>query len=214
MCPKNSSVFARILYCWLYAVSYIAKISRKKNDSENDTVGGGDNCLHSFSWNPCQIDVYGCGKPKAINHPQYHKDTRSSSWYGVATLPFFTWACVKTYEKPHDCGNNHPFTSYFRVPLVPSGFWLNNGFIHHPLKRRPFSSGTVPLARWHWQLQSWTSKTAGATLGCIFKQTIGEYKTYLFMYIWFTHTYIYIHIYTHVFSCVHCTLYNSTYLQI
>ena len=125
---------------------------------------------------------------------------------------------------------------------VPSGFWLMAGFIHHPLKRRPFTSGTVPLARWNWQLQSWTSKTAGATLGCIFKQTIDEYKTYVFMYIcepyicepyiyiYMVHIYIYVYIYVCVyiyiyiyvyiyicvhtfFSCVHCTLYNSTYLQ-
>ena len=97
---------------------------------------------------------------------------------------------------------------------VPSGFWLNNGFIHHPLKRRPFSSGTVPLARWHWQLQSWTSKTAGATLGCIFKQTIGEYKTYLFMYIWFTYIYTYIYIHIHIHIYIYIYIYIHTFFHV
>ena len=76
-CVQKNHQYLHVSYIVGYMLLVILpRYPEQKIYNEHDTVGGGDNCLHSFSRYPCQIDVSGCGKPKAINHPQYHKDSQ------------------------------------------------------------------------------------------------------------------------------------------
>ena len=86
-CVQKTHQYVHVSYIVGYMLLVLLPRYPEKKDNEEDTGGGGDNCLHSFSWNPYQIDVYGCGKPKAINHPQYHKDTRSKVHMSGQIIP-------------------------------------------------------------------------------------------------------------------------------